>query len=98
MAKTVKVRQFITIEMSLEEAAKCNFGVAPGVVICDNCNVYINENNNNLPIVYIPMLNSAFCKQCAQDYLSIAFYYEENANDERNNYNVIAQQLGLELI
>lgn len=98
MAKVVKVRQFITIEMSLEEAIKCHFGISSGVVICDNCDMYINEYNNNQPIVYIPMTDSILCKHCAQAYLSIAFYFKEDAICEKNNYNIIAQQLGLELI
>lgn len=80
----------LCIEMTMDEALhKCEFGVpALELGICDNCNNQLF--NDEEPVYYIAVLNMLFCKDCFDDYIENAPYYEEDKEQELYNYNEYA--------
>ena len=78
----------LCIEMTnVEAVTKCSFGFGFGL-ICDNCNEDITFNEE--PIYYIAVLNELFCKDCFDDFIENAPYYEEDKEQELYNYNEYA--------
>ena len=97
MARKIENKDgFHIIELTVDEAInKCQFGFATKI-ICDQCNKEI-ENKDEV-IYFIAVLNMAFCKECYEDFITKATYYEEDEDYEIKQYNVVAELLGLELI
>ena len=100
MAKQVIGKKgHLCIEMTMDEALhKCEFG-APilELGVCDNCNNELFNDDEEL-VYYIAVLNMLFCKDCYNDYIENAPYYEEDKEYEKNNYNYYAKILNLELL
>lgn len=88
----------LCIEMTIDEALhKCRFGVSSlKLGVCDNCNTQLV--NNEEPVYYIAVLNELFCKDCFDDYIENASYYEEDKDFEINQYNHYAKILNIELL
>lgn len=97
MAKKVKNNKgFHIIELTVDEAInKAQFGFATEI-ICDQCNKLI-ENKDEV-IYYIAVLNMAFCKECYKEFIDNSDHYEEDEDYEIEQYNVVAELLGLDLI
>lgn len=89
----------LCIEMTMDEALhKCEFGVpALELGVCDNCNNPLCIDDKE-PVYYIAVLNMLFCKDCYEDYIENAPYYEEDKEYEKNNYNYYAKILNVELL
>ena len=87
----------LCIEMTISEALhKCRFGVLVlELGVCDNCNTQLV--NNEEPVYYIAVLNELFCKDCFDDYIENAPYYEEDKDFEIEHYNYYAKMLNLEV-
>lgn len=88
----------LCIEMTMDEALhKCKFGVpAFELGVCDNCNNQLF--NDEEPVYYIAVLNMLYCKDCFDDYIENAPYYEEDKEYELDTYNHYAKILNLELL
>lgn len=97
MAKKVENKNgFHIIELTVDEAInKAQFGIATEI-ICDQCNKLI-ENKDEV-IYYIAVLNMAFCKECYEEFIDNFDHYEEDEDYEIEQYNVVAELLGLDLI
>ncbi len=89
----------LCIEMTVDEAVnKCEFGIPSNrETLCDTCNQELFEGQDN-PVYYMAVLNMLFCKDCYDDYIINAPYYEEDKEYEKNNYNYYAKILNLELL
>lgn len=87
----------LCIEMTIDEAInKCEFGIPfDGIIVCDNCNIGYNIKQEE-PVYYIAVLNMLFCKDCFDDYIANAPYYEEDKEYEKNHYNHYAKILNLD--
>ena len=89
MAKKIKGKNgHLCIEMTMTEAIdQCKFGISSdGESFCDNCNEILFEGQDE-PVYYIAVLNMLFCKECFDDYIENAPYYEEDKIYEKNHYN-----------
>lgn len=97
MAKKINNKKgFHIIELTVDEAInKCQFGFA-NEIICDQCNKAIEDKDEI--IYFIAVLNMAFCKECYEDFISEVEHYEEDEDFEKEQYNVVAELLGLELV
>lgn len=97
MAKKIENEKgFLIIEMTVEEAINdCMFGCT-GEIICDGCNKY--TNNLEDIIYYIAVLNMAFCKECLDEFLNRQEHYEEDEDFEKENYNLIARMVALDIV
>lgn len=89
----------LCIEMTIDEAFdKCEFGDPElKLLICDNCNDQIFDDEEE-SIYYIAVLNMLFCKDCFDDYIENAPYYEEDKDYEKNHYNYYAKLLNIETL
>lgn len=89
----------LCIEMTMNEAIyECEFGIPlDGEGVCDNCNERLFEQQEE-PVYYVAVLNMLFCKDCFDDYIENAPYYEEDKEYELNNYNYYAKILNIELL
>lgn len=100
MAKQIKGKNgHLCIEMTMTEAIdQCEFGIPSNrEAVCDTCNQILFEGQDE-PVYYIAVLNMLFCKDCFDDYIENAPYYEEDKDFEINNYNYYAKLLNLDLI
>ena len=100
MAKQIKGKNgHLCIEMTMTEALhKCGFGVPSlELDVCDNCNDQLFNDDEEL-VYYIAVLNELFCKDCFDDYIENASYYEEDKDFEINQYNHYAKILNIELL
>lgn len=97
MAKKVENKDgFHIIELTVDEAInKCQFGFATKI-ICDQCNKEIEDKDK--VIYFIAVLNMAFCKECYEDFIKDSEHYAEDEDYEIEQYNIVAELLGLELI
>lgn len=97
MAKKINNKKgFHIIELTIDEAInKAQFGFA-NEIICDQCNKAIEDKDEI--IYFIAVLNMAFCKECYEDFISEVEHYEEDEDFEKEQYNVVAELLGLELV
>lgn len=97
MAKKIENdKEFLIIELTLDEAInKCMFGYG-NELVCDQCNKLIEDKDE--VIYYIAVLNMAFCKECYEDFISEVEHYKEDEDFEKEQYNVVAELLGLELV
>lgn len=99
MAKQIKGKNgHLCIEMTMDEAFyKCEFGIPfHGIAVCDNCNTELTFNQEE-SVYYIAVLNMLYCKDCFDDYIENAPYYEEDKDFEIEHYNHYAKILNLEL-
>ena len=88
----------LCIEMTVDEAVnECGFGIPDTEAVCDNCNTLLSMEQKEL-VYYIAVLNMLFCKDCFDDYIENAPYYEEDKNFELEHYNHYAKILNLELL
>lgn len=89
----------LCIEMTINEAIdKCGFGILfDGIIICDNCNIGYNSKQEE-PVYYVAVLNMLYCKDCFDDYIENAPYYEEDKEYEKNYYNRYAKILNIETL
>lgn len=89
----------LCIEMTMTEAIdKCGFGISSDREgLCDNCNERLFEEQEE-PVYYVAVLNELFCKDCFDDYIENASYYEEDKDFEINQYNHYAKILNIELL
>ena len=89
----------LCIEMTMTEAIdECGFGIpSDREGLCDNCNERLFEEQEE-PVYYVAVLNMLYCKDCFDDYIENAPYYEEDKIYEKNNYNRYAKILNLELL
>lgn len=89
----------LCIEMTMDEALhKCGFGVPSlELAVCDNCNDQLFNDDKEF-VYYIAVLNELFCKDCYEDYIENAPYYEEDKDFEIEHYNYYAKILNLELL
>ena len=89
----------LCIEMTINEAIdKCGFGIPfDRECFCDNCNTTLFEGQNE-PVYYIAVLNMLYCKDCFDDYIENAPYYEEDKDFEIEHCNYCAKMLNLELL
>lgn len=89
----------LCIEMTMTEAIdKCGFGIPfDRIAVCDTCNTELTYNQEEA-VYYIAVLNMLFCKDCFDDYIENAPYYEEDKEYEKNNYNYYAKILNVELL
>ena len=86
----------LCIEMTnIEATTECGFGFGFGL-ICDDCNEDITFSEES--VYYIAVLNALFCKDCFDDYIENAPYYEEDKQVEIDNYNCYAKILNIELL
>lgn len=97
MAKKVENKDgFHIIELTLDEARnKCKFGYG-NELVCDQCNKAIEDKDE--VIYFIAVLNMVFCKECYEDFIAEFEHYEEDEDFEKEQYNVVAELLGLELV
>lgn len=99
MAKQIKGKNgHLCIEMSMAAAIDiCEFGVPyDGIAVCDNCNTELTYDQEE-HVYYIAVLNMLYCKDCFDDYIENAPYYEEDKDFEIDHYNYYAKMLNLEL-
>lgn len=89
----------LCIEMTMNEAInKCEFGIPSDKIgFCDTCNEILFEEQDE-PVYYVAVLNMLFCKDCFDDYIENAPYYNEDKISEKNHYNHYAKILNLELL
>lgn len=89
--KVIGKNGHLCIEMTVDEAVnECGFGIPfDRECFCDNCNTTLFEGQNE-PVYYIAVLNMLFCKDCFDDYIENAPYYEEDKEQELYNYNEYA--------
>lgn len=88
----------LCIEMTVDEAVnECGFGIPYTEAICDNCNTLLTLEQRE-PVYFVAVLYELFCKDCFDDYIENAPYYEEDKEYEKNNYNYYAKILNLELL
>lgn len=89
----------LCIEMTIDETFhKCGFGIPSlKVAMCDNCNNQLFNDDGEL-VYYIAVLHMLFCKDCFDDYIENAPYYEEDKEYELNKYNHYAKILNLEIL
>lgn len=89
----------LCIEMTVNEAInKCGFGIPfDGIIICDNCNIGYNSKQEE-PVYYVAVLNMLYCKDCFDDYIENAPYYEEDKDFEIEHYNRYAKILNIETL
>lgn len=89
----------LCIEMTINEAIdKCGFGIPfDGIIICDNCNIGYDSKQEE-PVYYVAVLNMLYCKDCFDDYIENAPYYEEDKDFEIEHYNRYAKILNLETL
>lgn len=89
----------LCIEMTMGEAIdKCRFGIPfDRESFCDNCNEILFDEQEE-PVYYIAVLNMLYCKDCFDDYIENAPYYEEDKEYEKNNYDYYAKILNLEIL
>lgn len=89
----------LCIEMTMTEAIDIfGFGIPFNrEALCDNCNTLLILEQKE-PVYYIAVLNALFCKDCFDDYITNAPYYEEDKDFEINQYNHYAKILNLELL
>ena len=94
MEKQIKGKNgHLCIEMTnFEATAKCGFGFGFGLV-CDNCNEDITYSEE--PVYYIAVLNMLYCKECFDDYIENAPYYEEDKDFELEHYDYYSMVLGV---
>lgn len=82
MTKIENDKDFLVIEMSWEEAQRCNFGIPGEGCICMHCNRIIKE-----PIYYIAVLNDTMDKECFDEWYENAVNYPEDRVIEKHNFN-----------
>lgn len=88
----------LCIEMTMYEALyECEFGISDIEAVCDNCNTLLTLEQEE-PVYYVAVLNMLYCKDCFDDYIENAPYYEEDKDFEINQYNHYAKILNLELL
>lgn len=89
----------LCIEMTMTEAIdECGFGIpSDREGLCDNCNERLFEEQEE-PVYYVAVLNMLFCKDCFDDYIANAPYYEEDKQFEIDHYNYYAKLLNLDLV
>ena len=100
MAKQIISKKgHLCIEMTMTEAIdKCGFGIPfDRKGLCDNCNERLFDEQEE-PVYYIAVLNMLYCKDCFDDYIENAPYYEEDKDFEIEHYNYYAKILNLELL
>lgn len=99
MAKKIKGKNgHLCIEMTVDEAVnECGFGIPDTESVCDNCNTLLTLKQEE-PVYFVAVLNMLFCKDCFDDYIENAPYYEEHKDFEIKHYNYYAKLLNLDLI
>lgn len=85
----------LCIEMTIDEAInKCEFGIPNAEAVCDNCNTLLTLEQKE-PVYFVAVLNELFCKDCYDDYIENAPYYEEDKDFELEHYNYYSKVLGI---
>lgn len=89
----INEKGFKIIGLTPDECKNIGFGFQDETdfeLICDNCNNFLNDNNE---VYYIPVLNRVFCKECLINWYLSATYYPEDAKYESMKYDTISNYI-----